>query len=173
MDVGLYVMIDGMKDMSFFVMSFLVGLIVGGGLVWLVARARFMAEAQLSDKFKSLAADTLRQNNESFLQLAESRLKQSEQAAAATLDKKSTALDEMVKPVKESLQKMDAQLQALEVKREGAYRELLETVKLSNESQTMLRTETSQLLQALRTPTSARTMGRNAAAAHSGNDWHD
>ena len=141
----------------FIFMPFLGGIVVGGGLVWLVARARFRSEGGLSDHFKALAADTLRANSEAFLRLAESRLKQSEQAAAATLDKKSTAFDEMVKPVKESLQKMDAQLQALEVKREGAYRELTEIVKLSHETQQQLRGETSQLLQALRTPT---TRGR-------------
>jgi DNA recombination protein RmuC len=47
---------------------------------------------------------------------------------------------------------MDTQLQALEVKREGAYRELSEMVKMSHETHKELRGETSQLLQALRTP---------------------
>jgi DNA recombination protein RmuC len=136
---------------------FLIGLIVGGGVVWLLSRAQLMTEAHIADRFKVLAADTLRQNNEAFLHLAESRLKQSEQSAAAALDKKSVAIDELVKPVKESLQKMDVQLQALEVKREGAYRELVEMVKVSHETHRELRGETSQLLQALRSPT---TRGR-------------
>ena len=146
-----------MNNSAFIFMSFLFGALIGGAAMWLIARARFVSDAQLTDRFKALAADTLRQNNETFLHLAESRLKQSEQAAAATLDKKTTAIDEMVKPVRESLQKMDAHLQALEVKREGAYRELMETVKLSQETQLQLRGETGQLLQALRTPT---TRGR-------------
>ncbi len=101
----------------------------------------------------ALAARALNANAETFLQLAETRLKQSEQSAAAVLDKKTVAVEEMIKPVKESLQKMDAQMQALEVRREGAYRELLEVVKLSHETHQQLRGETSQLLQALRTPT--------------------
>jgi len=136
------------------VLSFSGGLVLGGGIVWIIARARFMSEAQVADKFKALAADTLRQNNETFLQLAESRLKQSEQAAATTLEKKTTAVDELIKPVKESLQKMGEHLQALEVKREGAYSEVLGAIKMSNETQAQLRGETSQLLQALRSPTS-------------------
>lgn len=136
----------------FIFMPFLLGMAIGGGVVWLIARARFRSEGGLSDHFKALAADTLRANSEAFLHMAESRLKQSEQAAASTLDRKSAAFDEMVKPVKESLQKMDTQLQALEVKREGAYRELTEMVKLSHETHQQLRGETSQLLQALRTP---------------------
>jgi DNA recombination protein RmuC len=146
-----------MHDLLGLIFTFLSGLVLGGGIVWLVVRAQFRSEAELSDKFKALAADTLHQNSEAFLRLAETRLKQSEQAANATLDKKTTAIDEMVKPVKESLQKMDAQLQALEVKREGAYRELSEMVKLSHVTHQQLRGETSQLLQALRSPT---TRGR-------------
>jgi len=146
-----------MRDILSLLIPFLSGLIVGGGLVWLVARARYRSEAGWADHFKSLAADTLRANSEAFLHLAETRLKQSEQVAVSALDRKTTAFDEMVKPVKESLQKMDAQLQALEVKREGAYRELTEIVKQSHETHQQLRGETSQLLQALRTPT---TRGR-------------
>jgi DNA recombination protein RmuC len=139
---------------------FLSGLVIGGGLMWLVARARYSSEAGWTDKFKALAADTLRANNEAFLQMAEGRLKQSEQVAAATLDKKTVAVDEMVKPVKETLQKMDAQLQALEVKREGAYRELLEVTRLTQQTHQQLRGETSQLLQALRAPTTRGAWGQ-------------
>lgn len=141
-----------MHILVFILLPFVGGVAVGGVVVWLVSQARFRSLDGWADHFKALAADTLRANSESFLQLAETRLKQSEQAAASVLDRKTTAIDEMVKPVKESLQKMDAQLQALELKREGAYRELSEIVKLSNETQQQLRGETSQLLQALRTP---------------------
>lgn len=133
--------------MTFF-LPFLVGLATGGLFVWLVLRA------QLSDRFKALAADSLNQNSATLLQLAESRMREREQAAAAQLDKKTVAIDAMIAPVRETLQKMDTQLQALEVKREGAYRELAEMVTASRETQTQLRNETSQLLQALRAPTS-------------------
>jgi DNA recombination protein RmuC len=149
-----------MHIILFLFMPFLGGLFIGGGMVWLVARARFRSEGGLSDHFKALAADTLRANSEAFLRLAETRLKQSEQAAASTLDKKTTAFDEMVKPVRESLQKMDAQLQALEVKREGAYSEVVGAVKISNESMQLLRGETSQLLQALHSPTARGNWGQ-------------
>lgn len=134
--------------------AFAVGFLCAGGLSWFIFRARFASHAQLTDTFKALAADTLHQNSTAFLQLAESRLEQKQQAATATLDKKTTAIDAMIKPVQETLQKMDAQLQALEVKREGAYRELAEMVTASRETQMQLRNETSQLLQALRAPTS-------------------
>ena len=143
-----------MPDLLNLLVPFFSGLGIGGVLVWLVQRAKLRSESGWTDNFKALAADTLRANSEAFLQLAETRLKQSEQVAASVLDRKTTAFDEMVKPVKETLQKMGEHLQALEVKREGAYRELTEIVKQSHETHQQLRGETSQLLQALRTPNS-------------------
>lgn len=139
------------------IVAFVGGLVLGAGGTWLFLRARISSEANLGNEFQALAAKALNANNEAFLHLAETRLKQSEQVAAAELDKKTTAIDELVKPVKESLQKMGEHLQAMEVKREGAYRELLEVVQASRETHQQLRGETSQLLQALRTPT---TRGR-------------
>jgi DNA recombination protein RmuC len=146
-----------MSDFAFTISAFLGGLIIGGGVTWTFMRSRMPTEAHLNNAFEAIAARALNGVSENFLNLAETRLKQSEQAAAATLDKKTVAIDEMVKPVKESLQKMDAQIQAMEVKREGAYRELLAVVEASRETHVQLRGETSQLLQALRAPT---TRGR-------------
>ncbi|MDD4616605.1 MAG: DNA recombination protein RmuC [Alphaproteobacteria bacterium] len=132
--------------------SFVLGLTIGGGAVWIIFRADAWNNGQLGDRFSALAAEALRKSNESFLQLAESRLKQSEVAAEATLDKKQTAIDEMLKPVKETLGKMDTQLKEIEVARHGAYKELLQAVSSSNRTQQELRAETGKLLQALRTP---------------------
>lgn len=132
---------------------FVVGMIAGGFVSYFVLRGRMAVQSQMVDTFKALAADTLHQNSATFLQMAEGKLQQREQAATAVLDKKTVAIDAMIKPVQETLQSMNAQLQALEVKREGAYRELAEMVTASRETQIQLRTETSQLLQALRAPT--------------------
>ncbi len=140
---------------------FLFGIIVGGGAVWLALRSRQGSETQWSDKFSSIAAEVLRQSHESFLQLAEGRLKQSEVTAAATFDKKSAAIDEMIKPVKETLGKMDAQLKELELERHGSYKALMQAVTLSNETQQKLSHETGQLMQALRTPTTRGQWGEN------------
>src|ERR1700760_120934 len=130
-----------MSDFAVIILAFIGGLIIGGGIAWALARSRMPTETHLNNAFEAIAARALNGVSENFLQLAETRLKQSEQAAAATLDKKTVAIDEMVKPVKESLQKMDAQIQALEVKREGAYRELLAVVEASRETHVQLRGE--------------------------------
>lgn len=156
-----------MTEISTFIilLIFCLGAGVGVAVAWWFFRERSTAQAsiqadvqsqvqaQLSDTFKALASDTLHQNSAAFLQLAETKLKEREQAANSTLDKKTVAIDAMIKPVSDTLQKMDKQIQALEVKREGAYRELAEMVTASRETQTQLRQETSQLLQALRAPT--------------------
>lgn len=140
-------------DLPLLLGVFVAGSLLGALIVWLALQGRIRAQSHMADMFKALAADTLNQNSEAFLQLAEGRLKQSEQAATATLNQKTAAVDEMVKPVKETLQRMDEQLRAIEIKREGAYRELAEMVTSSRETQVQLRQETSQLLQALRAPT--------------------
>lgn len=139
--------------LPFLLVAFVIGCVCGALVMGLIAKSKMASQAELINTFKALAADSLNQNNDAFLHLAESRLKQSEQAAAATLAQKTTAFDELVKPMKESLLRVDTQLQAMEVKREGAYRELAEMVSASRETQTQLRNETSQLLQALRAPT--------------------
>ena len=144
-----------MQDLSiiWLIASFVAGILLGGVITRLIVRARLQSSYEMLNAFKALAADSLNQNNQAFLHLAETRLKQSEQAANATLSQKTTAIDEMVKPIKESLQKVDAQLHAIEIERKGAYCELKEMVSSSRETHQQLRNETSQLLQALRAPT--------------------
>lgn len=129
------------------------GAAAGALVTWLLMRGRLAGQAQLLDSFKALAADTLHQNSAAFLTLADSQLRQREEATVSAFSQKAASIDSLVRPVQETLQKLDAQLQALEVKREGAYRELMEMVSASASTQTQLRAETGQLLQALRAPT--------------------
>ena len=98
------------------------------------------------DKFKVLASDTLNATNDRFLQLAATRFKASEQETSATLEKKVVAIDETVKPMKESLQKVSDHLHALEVERKVAYGELMKVADLSMRG-------TQHLVQALQSPT--------------------
>jgi len=133
--------------------TFLIGILFGGGFIYFVLKARISGQKQMIDTFKALALDSLHKNSSAFLQMAESKLQQKEEKANSTLDKKTIAIDNMIKPVQETLLRMDKQLKDLEVKREGAYKELAEMVTSSRESQIQLRQETSKLLQALRAPT--------------------
>jgi DNA recombination protein RmuC len=110
------------------------------------------AEQKLSDTFKALASDTLNNSSKLFLEHAKTQLEKFHEAAKGDLDKRQTAIDELVKPMKESLCKVDTKLQEIEKNRLEAYSGLTEQVKSMRETQDLLRGETSNLVQALRRP---------------------
>ena len=84
--------------------------------------------------------------------MAKTQLEKFQESARGDLDKRQTAIDELVKPVKESLGKVDAKLQEIEKTRIEAYSGLTEQVKSLSETQKDLRTETANLVKALRRP---------------------
>ncbi len=110
------------------------------------------AQQKLSDAFKALAADALKSNNQSFLELAKTNMEKFQESARSDLDKRQLAIGELVKPVKESLQKVDAKIADIEKAREGAYHGLRQQVSSMLETQKELRSETSNLVKALRQP---------------------
>jgi DNA recombination protein RmuC len=110
------------------------------------------AKRQLADAFKALAADALKSSNTSFLELAKTQLEKFQESAKGDLEKRQTAIDELVKPVKESLGKVDAKLQEIEKSRIEAYTGLTEQVRSLSETQKELRGETANLVKALRRP---------------------
>ncbi len=110
------------------------------------------AEEKLADAFKALSADALRSNNQSFLELAKQNLQTFQETAKGDLDKRRQAIDELVKPLKDSIDKVDNKIGELEKTRAGAYSELREQVKALATSQTQLQAETGNLVKALRVP---------------------
>jgi len=110
------------------------------------------AQQKLSDAFKALASDALKTNNQSFLELAKATLEKFQESAKGDLDKRQQAIGELVKPVRESLEKVDEKIRQLETAREGAYQGLREQVGSLVDSQKELRAETSNLVKALRRP---------------------
>jgi DNA recombination protein RmuC len=110
------------------------------------------AKRQLADTFKALAAGALQSNNTSFLELAKTQLEKFQESAKGDLEKRQSAIDDLVKPVRESLGKVDAKLQEIEKSRIEAYSGLTEQVKSLSETQKELRGETANLVKALRRP---------------------
>ena len=110
------------------------------------------AAEELSEKFKALSRDALKDNNQSFLDLAHSTLQKFQESAKGDLELKQKAIDELVRPLRESLEKVDGKIGEMEKARAGAYSELREQVKTLATSQMQLQTETGNLVNALRAP---------------------
>ena len=110
------------------------------------------AQATLTDTFKALSSDALQNNNRSFLELAKTALEKFQEEAKSDLGTRQKAIEEIVKPVKESLEKVDHKIHELEQKRSAADATLAEQVKGLMAAQTVLHSETANLVQALRTP---------------------
>jgi DNA recombination protein RmuC len=110
------------------------------------------AQAKLSDAFQALSAEALKSNNVAFLNLAHATLEKFQEGARNDLEKRQTAIDELVKPVKETLQKFDVKIGEIEKSRIEAYGGLTREVTNLKELQISLRNETSNLVRALGSP---------------------
>ena len=107
---------------------------------------------ELAEKFKALSRDALKDNNQEFLNLAHATLQKFQASAKGDLEQKQQAIDQLVKPLKDSLEKVDGKIEAMERLRAGAYSGLIEQVKTLASSQQQLQAETGNLVKALRTP---------------------
>ena len=118
----------------------------------LLTKAGDRAAADLQNAFKGLAADALKSNNSSFLQIAQETLKRFQSEAKGDLDARQRAVADLVTPVRESLSKVDAQIQQMEIARGEAYGDLKAQVQSLITTQKELQSETGNLVRALRTP---------------------
>lgn len=93
------------------------------------------------DEFQGISSKVFHQSSESFLKLAN-----------ATFEKREENLKFLLKPVKESLEKLDVKLHELEKARVGAYHSLKEQLTTLVQTEKELKVETSNLVKVLRTP---------------------
>jgi DNA recombination protein RmuC len=160
------------------VLVFIVGAGLGALVMWVIARARAAAAVavlqaalareqevaaervaafeaagrQLENAFKALSSDALRTNNESFLQLARAQLEQLQVRATGDLERRQKAVEELVAPIRESLERVDRQVRTIEETRREAHGSLVQQLQSLGESQERLRAETNTLATALRAP---------------------
>ncbi len=110
------------------------------------------AEARLGDTFRALAADALAANTRGFMDLASERLRAERTQTDAALEARQRAIEGLVGPVRESLDKVDSKIQALEKERGQAYGQLMEQVRGLASAHERLQAETGSLARALRSP---------------------
>jgi len=115
------------------------------------------AQEQLKGAFAALSAQALQQNNAQFLELANARLKETQQAAQGDLEQRKQAIEQLLAPLREQLGKYEEGLRLLELSRQDAYSRLVTQVQALSDSEQRLQVATSNLVTALRAPS---TRGR-------------
>ena len=111
------------------------------------------AQKKLSDAFQALSAQALQHNNQSFIELAKATLEKFQEGARGDLELRRKAIDELVRPMRDSLEKVDQKIGEFEKVRATAFDTLAEQLRSLAQSQSQLQGETSRLVKALRSPT--------------------
>ena len=144
---------------------------VAGGLGWLIARLhsqrkitqlettlqieRQAAAERLTEVEKTFAVlsnEALRSNSQTFLQLAQETLERFQVHAKGELEQKERAVEHLVKPIRETLEKAEQQIRLMENERKQAYGALHKHLETLTQTQQTLHSETRNLVQALRRP---------------------
>ena len=143
------------------------GLLLRSGQVARARTARATAEArsasveevrrQMEGEFARLSADALQRNAVQFLQLADTRLGESRQAAEGDLARRQDAIEHLLGPIAEQLGRYDEGMQRLERERLASTAALTEQMRHLATSHDQLQKETRSLVTALRSP---QTRGR-------------
>ncbi len=108
------------------------------------------AQEQLVQHFKALSLDALQSNNQAFLDLAKTTLEKYQDGAKSELEARSTAVGELVAPLREQLEKMGGQVLELEKGRAQAYGALNQQLRGMAEANVQLKAQTERLVGALR-----------------------
>src|SRR3990172_3877022 len=145
--------------------------LLGFGLGWLAARLlaqrritelqttldlerKSAAEARTSIEqvFAALSARALREKNQGFLQVAQESIKQFHVLGGGELEQREKAVEHLVQPLREALEKTAEQIRLMEKERQEAYGSLRQHLLTMQETQQLLHGETRNLVQALRRP---------------------
>jgi DNA recombination protein RmuC len=111
-----------------------------------------LAEQRLAHVFDNLARRSLQDNSRNFLELARQNLDVHQARAQGDLQARTQAVEALVNPIREALQRTERQIAAIEKERHDAFgnmRGLLESISLSQQT---LSSETRNLVTALRRP---------------------
>ncbi len=112
---------------------------------------------QLEQSFRAIGTEVIDANSRKVAELARSVLAEQQAVAKGDLDLRSQAVEKLVKPVAETLGKLDEQLRGIEIKRVASYEGLKTKIEALGASELLLKNSadelsrsTTGLLQALR-----------------------
>lgn len=108
---------------------------------------------ELMGSFQALSGEALKQNSEAFLKLAAVSFETLHVKSDSDLVQRQQAIDALVRPLQESLQRYAEEVHVLEQSRQSAYGGLDQHLRSLVESQQRLQQETGNLVKALRAPT--------------------
>lgn len=134
-------------------LALLIGLVLGAlAGSWITARIQARLHDGLHDRFEALSALALDRTSDRFLHLAGERLGSLERASDASLAQREAAVEALVRPLHDSLARVDAKLQQVETQRQGHHQSLTQHLELVANANRLLEKETRKLGQALRSP---------------------
>ncbi len=110
------------------------------------------AERRFADTFRALSDEALKSNNRAFLDLARSSLETVMAEARGDLGRRQEAIDALVKPLRESLERYERQIHQMERERQEAYGGLANHLETLTQVQQQLQRETGNLVDALKRP---------------------
>jgi DNA recombination protein RmuC len=109
-------------------------------------------QAELEERLAEVSSAALTRNSEQLLSLASERFAAQRESAEHDLQARQAAIESLVTPLATSLERVQQQIAGIERSRTEAYAALREQVSTMKESSEQLRTETRQLVTALRAP---------------------
>jgi DNA recombination protein RmuC len=110
------------------------------------------AEAEFKSSFEALAGTVLRSSTDEFLKLAEQKLGNVQKDAVTGIGRQQQALDDLVKPIRDTLSQVDRKLAEGERDRVESSATLATLLRHVGQGQEQLRGATQDLVRALRTP---------------------
>ena len=156
------------------VVTLIAGLVIGVTVGWLASRpaqtrlqaeldkdravhaerlkAYHDAEGKLRDAFQALSADALRTNNETFLSLAETRMREARTEAAGDIDARKKAIEDLLAPMAKTLEQVDREIKDSERRRVETGAQLMQRIVSLDTAGQGLRDETRRLTDALKRP---------------------
>jgi len=111
-----------------------------------------LARERLENAFNDLAHDSLEKNSNVFLQLAEQKLGGQQLHASNELEQRKEAINTLLKPIGEAIQKTENQIGQIEKDRQRSFGELDQRLSELKNTQVDLASETRNLVNALRKP---------------------